>query len=101
MRLTPEQRQIILDTVREVLGPDAGVRLFGSRTDDTQRGGDIDLLIEADLADPAAALDAKLDLLVALKRRLGERRIDILFDRPGRPDPPPVVVAARATGIPL
>lgn len=76
------------------------MRLFGSRTDDTQRGGDIDLLVEADLADPAA-LDAKLDLLVSLKRRLGERRIDILFDRPGQPDPPPVVIAARATGIPL
>jgi len=101
MRLTLEQRRIILDTVREVLGSNAGVRLFGSRTDDTQRGGDIDLLIETDLADPAAALDAKLDLLVSLKRRLGERRIDILFDRPGRSDPPPVVAAARATGIPL
>ena len=101
MRLTTEQRRIIRDTVREVLGPDARVRLFGSRIDDTKRGGDIDLLIETDLVDPAAALDAKLDLLVSLKRRLGERRIDLLLDRPGQADPPPVVVAARTTGIPL
>jgi predicted nucleotidyltransferase len=101
MRLTPDQQQAIGDTVREVFGPAATVRLFGSRIDDTRRGGDIDLLVQTDLRDPAAALDAKLDLLIRLKRRIGDRRIDIVLDYPGQPDPPPIVEIARATGIPL
>ncbi len=43
MRLTPAQITTILDTVRKVAGPDARVRLFGSRLDDHARGGDIGL----------------------------------------------------------
>ena len=46
MRLTPRAREIIRDTTREVFGEAARSRLFGSRVDDSQRGGDIDLLIE-------------------------------------------------------
>ena len=44
MRLSLSTRSTIRDTVRSVVGPDATVRLFGSRTDDDARGGDIDLL---------------------------------------------------------
>lgn len=47
MRLTNDQVHTILATVGEQAGRDARVVLFGSRTDDTRRGGDIDLLIES------------------------------------------------------
>jgi predicted nucleotidyltransferase len=47
MRLSPEQTHIILTMVSEQVGTDARVVLYGSRTDDTRRGGDIDLLIES------------------------------------------------------
>ncbi|MHB1896659.1 MAG: nucleotidyltransferase domain-containing protein, partial [Metallibacterium sp.] len=46
MRLTPEQAAIIRSAAAEVFGSDARVWLFGSRVDDSKRGGDIDLLIE-------------------------------------------------------
>lgn len=46
MRLNETVREIIKSEVDSQLGPDAVVRLFGSRVDDTRRGGDIDLLIE-------------------------------------------------------
>ena len=46
MRLDDKTREIIKSEVASQLGAEASVRLFGSRVDDTQRGGDIDLLIE-------------------------------------------------------
>lgn len=46
MRLSTEQVQLIARTVAELAGADATVRVFGSRLDDTARGGDIDLLLE-------------------------------------------------------
>jgi predicted nucleotidyltransferase len=83
MRLTPGQVEIIKRVVAETLGDRVGVYLFGSRTDDTRRGGDIDLLIEpAAPMDPDARLDAKLRILARLHRLLGERKIDLVFHQP-------------------
>jgi predicted nucleotidyltransferase len=45
MRLTSAQREIILQIVRTHAGDDAVIWLYGSRTDDVRRGGDIDLLV--------------------------------------------------------
>ena len=46
MRLTPDQTRIILSCVHQQFGADARVKLFGSRLDDSLRGGDVDLLVE-------------------------------------------------------
>jgi predicted nucleotidyltransferase len=45
MRLTPEQRERIVRTVRDQIGRDSAVWLYGSRTKGDGRGGDVDLLI--------------------------------------------------------
>ena len=45
MRLTEQQINIIQQVVASVAGDNARVTLFGSRVDDTKKGGDIDLLI--------------------------------------------------------
>ena len=47
MRLTSEQRERIVRIVRAQAGDDAAVWLYGSRTHDDCRGGDVDLLIGA------------------------------------------------------
>lgn len=44
MRITSEQRQIIVATAKEVFGGDSVVRLFGSRVDDSKRGARKSLL---------------------------------------------------------
>lgn len=51
--------------------------LFGSRTDDTQKGGDIDLYI--DTQDSADLFDKKLHLLADIKTKLGDQKIDIVI----------------------
>ncbi|QEP43559.1 hypothetical protein D5085_10775 [Ectothiorhodospiraceae bacterium BW-2] len=54
----------------------AVVRLFGSRLDDSKRGGDIDLLIETDISQPDELVKAKNRFLAQLYRELGEQKID-------------------------
>ncbi|MFA6920275.1 MAG: nucleotidyltransferase domain-containing protein [Gallionella sp.] len=45
MRISQKQREVIVGTIRGAI-PDAKIFLFGSRADDTKRGGDIDLYVE-------------------------------------------------------
>ena len=96
MRLTPEAREIIRTTTQEVFGAQARVRLFGSRTDDNQRGGDIDLLVEL----PSHQSDApkkSLTLAAGLQMRLGDQPIDVLVTDPESPLDP-IHRTAAATG---
>lgn len=68
MRLTPTQIQTIQSCVKSNLGEDARVRVFGSRLNDSRRGGDLDLLI--DVAEQPAVL-ARARLKQQLETRLG------------------------------
>ncbi|WP_421620812.1 nucleotidyltransferase domain-containing protein [Alkalilimnicola ehrlichii] len=96
MRLTDLQIKIIKEEVGGLFGPDAGVWLFGSRVDDHARGGDIDLMIEAD-QDPEEALEKELRLYSRLIRRLGDQRIDIVIHRAAAPRLP-IHKVAMSTG---
>jgi len=49
MRLTKDQIQHIKKHVLSIYGKNAHVYLFGSRINDNEKGGDIDLYIEAPL----------------------------------------------------
>ncbi len=60
------------------------IYLFGSRVDDTAKGGDIDLLVISEKIN----LMAKLDILAQLHQKLGERKIDIaIYPNATRPFP--------------
>jgi predicted nucleotidyltransferase len=52
MRITQRQRSAIVDATREIFGEQSTVRLFGSRADDSKRGGDIDLHVQIRGIDP-------------------------------------------------
>lgn len=78
MRITEQQRQIITNIARQLLGNAVKVRLFGSRLDDNQKGGDIDLLIEMDQSvDNPAEISARLS--ARMMRALHGRKVDILL----------------------
>lgn len=99
MRLTARQRTEILSTARELFGPQVRVVLFGSRVDDRLRGGDIDLMIDTDLATQSAH-ESRLAFLVELKKRLGDRKIDVIVRSPDRPAKP-IYDAASRHGVEL
>ncbi|MFM2274581.1 MAG: hypothetical protein RL211_453 [Pseudomonadota bacterium] len=90
MRLDDTTRDIIKSEIASLLGADAVVRLFGSRVDDSQRGGDIDLLIELPRA-LASRVQAECRLAARLYIRLGGQKVDVLIKDPR--DPTPVIYA--------
>lgn len=98
MRLTPREREVIRQSVRECFDAQAEVRLFGSRTDDSRKGGDIDLLVDTRLTDPALIARAHHRFLAQLYARLGEQKIDVLIDYPNRQTVLPIYDIARAKG---
>lgn len=87
MRLSGRHRHAILSMAREICGPQARVRLVGSRVDDTQRGGDVDLLVELPY-DPDDVYAPQQQLYVRLQRALDGRPVDVLVVGPHTPRQP-------------
>jgi predicted nucleotidyltransferase len=98
MRLDANLADQLVSEARAVFGEDAEVWLFGSRVDDTARGGDIDLYIETDQEE--GLLDRRLDYLNRLFRILGDRRVDLVIHPRCRPLSP-IHRIARKTGVAL
>ncbi len=74
MRLTELQIQTIKALSKKHVGSETKVYLFGSRTDDLKRGGDIDLLIR-NKNEQVLTLDAKIYFLAELKKGLAPRKL--------------------------
>lgn len=83
MRLDNETRDIIKNEVSRLLGEEAIVRLFGSRVDDTQRGGDIDLLIDMPVPLPRRVA-VECQIAASLFIKLGGRKVDVLIRESGK-----------------
>jgi predicted nucleotidyltransferase len=99
MRLTPAQIDTIKSTAQAVLGEGAQVTLFGSRVDDEQKGGDVDLMVEVTqaIADPAV-LAARLSSRVS--RSMHGRRVDVILKAPNLMEQP-IHRIAKQEGIRL
>ncbi len=78
MRLSNYEREAIREAVAKFL-PDARVMLYGSRTDDTKRGGDIDILI---LTDQELELRTQLKIEAEIWKKIGEQKMDVLIEKP-------------------
>lgn len=99
MRLTEHEIDVIKATARRMFGGAVKVWLFGSRVDDSKRGGDIDLYIETN-GTAAECLEREMKFYASLQRLLGEQRIDIVVHRRGT-TMRAIDEEARRTGIPL
>ncbi len=100
MRLTYHERSVIKAILIKHFGSDSKILLFGSRIDNTKRGGDIDLLVESNL--PSVELiRKKLEAVSEIQLVLGDRKIDLVTYQIGSSDSdcPVIVNEARATGV--
>lgn len=101
MRLSTFERDTLKQAAQASFEPGVVVRLFGSRVEDDQRGGDIDLLIETGLSDPARIAQAHTRFLTLVYSRLGEQKVDVLIDYPERAQRPAIFDLARQQGVVL
>lgn len=101
MRLSEYQTKVIKEVAIETWGDDVMVFLFGSRTDDSKKGGDIDLFIQLpDETNVQNLIRQKAQFLSKLYFLLGEQKIDVIIKTPMNHNQP-IVETAKETGIPL
>ena len=94
MRLTPAQIDTIQSTVHAVLGEGAQVTLFGSRVNEQQKGGDVDLYVETAQPD----LMKKIRCKVSLQDQL-DLPVDLIVKPHG--DRSTIAMIAKLEGIRL
>lgn len=99
MRLNQHQIDKIKSATADIFGPEARVWLFGSRVDDTRRGGDVDLMVETDEAPRNPTLLAAR-LSASISRSMYGRHVDVIVLAPGFREQP-IHQAARTQGIRL
>ncbi|MCF6332951.1 MAG: nucleotidyltransferase domain-containing protein [Draconibacterium sp.] len=79
MRLSKYETDTIKKIASEIWGDNVVVYLFGSRTDDSIKGGDIDLYIQLTAEqDPKSLVLQKARFLGKLDFLLGEQKIDLV-----------------------
>jgi len=76
MRLSYLEVEKIIKLKENFFSKTTKIFLFGSRVDNSQKGGDIDLYIQSD---DENLLEKKVLFLTSLKEMLGEQKIDIVF----------------------
>ena len=82
MRLSQQEIQHIKQTARDIFGLDARIWLFGSRTDSSLKGGDIDLFIKTNRVQ-GNIFEQKINFLIALENKIGEQKIYVIISYPG------------------
>jgi len=98
MRITAQEKVGIL----RILGGLGELYLCGSRADDSQSGGDIDLLlIVGTPEDRAALLARKHYLLSELKAQIGDQRIDVTIATRAMIQIDPILFSIQERAIPL
>jgi hypothetical protein len=75
--------------------------LFGSRVDDTKKGGDIDLYIETECNDISNIYEKRKRFWLELQDTLGEQKIDIVIHRIKHDFHIRIYDVARETGVKL
>jgi predicted nucleotidyltransferase len=81
VRLTKKEIEAIKEAFLKVFG-NGKIYLFGSRVDDSKRGGDIDLFIDLDRKlDIKEKMRLKSRFRLLLYDKIGEQKIDIIISK--------------------
>ncbi len=78
MRLSEFEIQQVRKAFSETF-KSGNVYLFGSRTNDNSKGGDIDFFLE--VPDKTNLFEKKIKFLARLKQAIGDQKIDVVFDK--------------------
>ena len=76
MRLSKKYQEVIKRNFLTYF--DGEIYLFGSRVDDSKKGGDIDLYLK--VLNKDNLFEKKIKFLSRVKRELGEQKIDVVFN---------------------
>lgn len=96
MRISETEAKMAVNIIRKSLGSNAAVWLFGSRTDDSKRGGDVDLYAETSLE--GVLLNETVQAKIALNDLFG-RSVDLVVNNHRKSCP--IYQIAREQGIRL
>lgn len=78
MRLSEFEINIIKKTALDIFGKDTAVFIFGSRTDNSAKGGDIDIYIKC--LDCVDTLKKKIQYSIELEKSLGFQKFDVIIN---------------------
>lgn len=90
MRIQPEEQAAIVSTITG-FDKESEIYLFGSRLDDTKRGGDIDILVKSDVISRGMLARIEEDLFT----KIDEQKIDFVLTSKNAPDSFSRMVLAR------
>ncbi|MDR0473624.1 MAG: nucleotidyltransferase domain-containing protein, partial [Treponema sp.] len=79
MRISEYERNAIIDAIKSV-DPNAQIWLFGSRTDDRKKGGDIDIGI---LSSKVTVME-EIEMKQKMYDKIGEQKIDLVVSKDGQ-----------------
>lgn len=101
MRLTATQKQTIISQAKRKFGGNTRVWLFGSRVDDSKRGGDFDFYLETSIDNADTLVKRRLDLLVDLHDtpEFADEKIDLVIHSTLSGEPSVIAKHAAQQGI--
>ena len=79
MRISENEKEVIVNAVKNI-DPEAMVWLFGSRTDDGKKGGDIDIVVLSSRVDVMGEIEIKQKIW----DKIGEQKIDLVVSKDGQ-----------------
>ncbi len=90
MRLSIESTNQAANIISSHYGSDVKVWLFGSRVDDTKRGGDVDIFVESASADVMKQMRCKVELTEHF-----DLKVDVIVGKGDKP----IHTIAKTTGV--
>ncbi|MGC8734855.1 MAG: nucleotidyltransferase domain-containing protein [bacterium] len=96
MRINEEVIELIRELANKYFGQDSKVYIFGSRIDDSKKGGDVDIYIETFVEN---IVNNKILFLIDLEKEIGEQKIDLIVYNPNLMEEELIHEIAKKEGI--